>query len=124
MPALVLATGECMHIKNCVDSLCCTGFDHPVDQAEPTLLNLEIFGIVHEMAVIDRHADTVQTQRGEEFRILSREEVVEEFVEEVVVLFLAEDAEQSGPHFVFVAWVSGDEVLHTTDVSICQLFKI
>jgi hypothetical protein len=25
---------------------------------------------------------------------------------------------------VFVAWVSGDEVLHTTDVSICQLFKI
>ena len=75
------------------------------------------------MTVVDRHPDTVQSQRREELGIFSREEVIEEAVEEVVVLFLTEDAEESGAHFVFVAWVSGDEVLHTSKSLMCGSFK-
>ena len=120
MPSLVLATRERMHVQDCVDSFRSTCFDDSIDQTEATLLDLEVFGIVHKMAVVDRHSDTIQAQRGEEFGIFSREEVIEEFVEEVVVLFLAENAEQSRSHFVFMAWVPGNEVLHTTGVLKCE----
>ena len=124
MPSLVLATRERMHVQDCVDSFRSTCFDDSIDQTEATLLDLEVFGIVHKMAVVDRHSDAIQSQRGEELGICSREEVIEKFVEEVVVLFLAEDAEQSRSHFVFVAWVSSDEVLHTTNALICEWFKM
>ena len=81
-----------MHVKDRVDPFHSTCFDHSVNQAEAALFDLEIFGIVHEMTVVDRHPDTVQSQRREELGIFSREEVIKEFVEEVVVLFLAQDA--------------------------------
>jgi hypothetical protein len=59
VPALVLATRKCVHVEDRVDPFGGTGFDDSVDQTETAFFDLEVFGIVHEMTVVDRHADTV-----------------------------------------------------------------
>lgn len=89
MPALVLATGESMHVENGVNAFCGTSFNHSVNQSEAALFDLEVLSIVHEVTVVDRHPNTVQSQGRQEFGIFPGEEVVEEAVKEVIVLFVA-----------------------------------
>jgi hypothetical protein len=94
MPALVLATWESVHVKNRVDAFCSASLNHSINQTETAFLDLEVFGVVHEVAMVDRNPDAVQSERSQEFGIFSGEEVVKEAVEEVIVFLLPEDTEQ------------------------------
>jgi hypothetical protein len=124
MPALILATGKGMHVKNRVDAFCSASLDDSIRQTETAFLDLEIFGVVHEVAMVDRHSDAIQSQRSQKFSIFSGEEVVKEAVEEVIVLLLTENSEQGRSHLVLVARVAGDEVLHAVILSIHMRSKL
>lgn len=138
VPALVLATRECVHVDDGVQPRGGAGVDDAVD--EPETLGLDArrgVSVVEEVPVVDGDADAVEAQRREELGVGWREEVLEELVsschtffpqphdpvkgregegthlvEEEVVLFPAKYLKHGGPHLVLVAGEAGDEVLH------------
>jgi len=53
VPALVLAAGKGVHVKDGVDTFSGTSLDDPIDQLEAAFFDLKVSLIVHEVAMID-----------------------------------------------------------------------
>lgn len=62
VPALVLTAWECVHVQDGVDILRSTGFNDAIDESEPFLLDDAGVEIVHEVPVIDRYPDAIQSE--------------------------------------------------------------
>jgi len=67
---------------------------------------------VDKVPVVDGNADAVEAERFKEACVLAREEVLEKPVEEKVVLLLPKNLQHGSSHFMLMARVAGDEVLH------------
>lgn len=77
MPALVLPSGERVHIDYGVQAFGCAGIHYPVDEAETLGLDNRGVQIIHKVPMVDRYADAIETQRRKELGVFYGEEVLE-----------------------------------------------
>src|SRR6185437_14669215 len=80
--------------------------------AEAVADELERAGVVLEVPVVDRNADAVHAQPGQQLRVILAEERGEQAVEEQLVPVLAENRADGAAHQRLIRRVAGDEVLH------------
>lgn len=111
VPALVLASRERVHVDDRVDTFRSADIDDAVHETESLGLDDIRLQIVHEMAMVDGDAKTVQTDRLEELGVLACEEVVQKFLEEEVIFLLSENLEKRETDLMLVTREAGDEVL-------------
>jgi hypothetical protein len=69
VPPLVLSSGECMHVEDGVQPFGGASLHDAVDEAEALGPDNRRVAVVHEVPVVYRDADAVESQRGEEFRV-------------------------------------------------------